>query len=310
MAIDRGPHPLRRVKRAIPAATVAVLLALACVASVPVGAPDAPASAARHFLITPGSNAPYATPGAGGPATTAPSLAVEAIERATDAPGVTLAVAVADLASGYSAGDVAATEPMYAASLVKVVLAVDVLQRRRSGLEVGPEALALIQRALGPSDDQAMNLLWTAFDGPSAVTRVARQLGLTATRPPADPSQWGESLVSARDMVIVYRHVLQDMPAWDRELIMGALAGAPPIAADGFDQAFGLQAPAAAPSAAAKQGWMCCPDDRINLHSVGTLGEQRRFVVALLSSQPLDEGYDGARETLTAAAAAARAALP
>ncbi|MPZ64570.1 MAG: hypothetical protein GEU83_03300 [Pseudonocardiaceae bacterium] len=186
----------------------------------------------------------------------------------------------------------------------------DVLQRRRSGLAVGAEDLALIRRALGPSDDQAMNLLWTRFDGPVAVSRVARQLGLSATGPPADPSQWGESLVSARDTVVLYRHVLDELPAWDRELIMTALATAPPVAADGFDQAFGLQAAVPGLTIATKQGWMCCREDRINLHSTGALGEQRRFVVALLSNQPVGRGYDGARETVTAAADAVRAALP
>lgn len=290
------------------AAAVGVMLAALCVTSVRVDAPDAAPSPPDRADSPKGT---YTTPGA---TTTAPSRPAAAVSAADETvagrPDVTLAIAVADRATGEFAGSMSGTEPMYSASLVKIILAVDLLQRRRAGLAVGAEDLALIRRALGPSDDQAMNLLWSRFDGPAAVSRVARRLELSATGPPAEPSQWGESLVSARDMVVLYRHVLDDLPAWDRELIMTALATAPPIAADGFDQAFGLQAPSSGRSMPAKQGWMCCVEDRINLHSTGALGEQRRFVVALLSNQPVGPGYDGARETVTGAADAVRGELP
>lgn len=313
MGIGRGSLPLRCARTAIPIAVVAVLLAAVCVTSGREVAPVTSATGSPPQGWTDSGTRPYATRGTGDPADTAstgPVMAIAAIdELVAVSSDVTLAAAVADRDTWELVGGISGTAPMYSASLVKIVLAVDVLQRRRSGLAVGPEDLALIRRALGPSDDQAMNLLWTGFDGPAAVSRVARQLGLSATHPPADPSQWGESLTSARDMVVLYRHVLDEMPARDRELIMGALVTAPPIAADGFDQTFGLQAAASDPTAAAKQGWMCCLDDRINLHSVGALGEQRRFVIALLSSHPVEQGYDVARETVTAAAVAVRAAL-
>ncbi len=296
-------------------AAVGVMLAAVCVTSGRVDAPNTATAPSPQARIDTGTM-PYTTPGTDDSAAAVPSGAATAVTAAVTAADdvvsgrsdVTLAVAVADRATGEFVGSMSGTEPMYAASLVKIIIAVDVLQRRRSGLAVDAEDVALIRRALGPSDDQAMNLLWTRFDGPAAVSRVARQLGLSATRPPVDPSQWGESLVSAHDMVLLYRHVLGELPPWDRELIMTALATAPPVAADGFAQDFGLQA-APGRSLAAKQGWMCCPDDRINLHSTGALGEQRRFVVALLSNQPAGRGYDGARETVTAAADAVRAAL-
>jgi hypothetical protein len=279
-------------------AVVALLVAVGCAAaSAPVAEPDTGMAAAAGR-----ASAPYPTPGTG--RTASVTAAVAAVDRLSAArPAVTVSVAVLDRATGRFASNAAGTKPMYSASVIKIVLAVDMLQRRA----VSPADLALLRRALGPSDDKAMNVLWTRLDGPSAVSRVARQLGLTATRPPANPSQWGQALVSARDMVVVFRHILDSMPAADRELIMGTLAGAPPIAADGFNQAFGLMA--AAPSAAAKQGWMCCVDGRIQLQSVGTLGEQRRFVVALLSSHPAGRGHDDARKIVNAAADAVRAAL-
>ncbi len=292
--------------RRVRIAGVALLVAAGCVAA---SAPMAgPASRPDTGVVASSgrTTAPYPTPGTGRSVSAASvAAAVAAVDELSAArPAVTLSVAVADRATGRIASNAAGTRPMYSASLVKLVLAIDVLQRR----PVSAADLALLRRALGPSDDQAMNVLWTRFDGPSALSRVARQLGLTATSPPADPSQWGQALVSARDMVVVFRYILDAMPAADRELIMSTLAGAPRIAADGFNQAFGLAA--AAPSTATKQGWMCCVDDRIQLHSVGTLGEQHRFVVALLSSHPAGRGYDDAREIVNAAADAVRAALP
>ena len=222
-------------------------------------------------------------------------------------PGTTVGVAVRDRHTGETAIGSSGAVPMYAASLVKIVVAIDVLERRRAGLPVTPQHVELIRRALGPSDDKAMNTLWARFDGPGAVARVATQVGLTDTRAPRDPSQWGETLLSARDVVKLYDHVLSGMSAEDRELIIGALAAAPPIATDGFDQAFGLLA--GAPPVASKQGWMCCLAGQIVLHSTGIPGPDRRFVVALLSSQPRRVGYEGARAMLTAVTDAVRAPL-
>lgn len=248
-------------------------------------------------------------PGAASPAPRAGSAVAAAAAGdavATATPGVTLGVAVRDRATGETAVGAAGALPMYSASLVKIVVAVDVLQRRRTGLPVSPQAIELIHRSLGPSDDQAMNALWVRFDGPGAVGRVAAQLGLAETRTPQDPSQWGEALLSARDAVTLYDHVLTGMPAGDRELIIGALGSAPAVATDGFDQAFGLRAAAPVPS---KQGWMCCQGGRITLHSVGAADPDRRFVVALLSSQPRSAGYDGARSAVTTVAAAVQGPL-
>ncbi|MQA14389.1 MAG: hypothetical protein GEV09_09505 [Pseudonocardiaceae bacterium] len=308
---DLAHHDLRRHRarrRVLLAAAAAVLLLAAGSSGLRSGGGPLSADVAPHES-TPG--VAYAIGERSSEAEVAPTgLAVAATaavdELVVPMPGTTLGVAVADRATGERAIGRTGAEPFYSASLVKIIMAVDVLQRRHAGLPVSPTDLKLLRRALGPSDDEAMNLLWVRFDGPEAVARVARQLGLRETHPPADPSQWGETVVSARDIVTVYRHVLDGMPAADRELITAALATAPATAADGFDQAFGL---APLSGAKSKQGWMCCPDGHIQLHSAGTLGEQQRFVVALLSSIPADRGYDAGRGTVTAAAGTVRATL-
>lgn len=271
----------------------------------PLGGAGRPSTAAED--PSPPAPAPRAVPDGRAAAATS---AVDALGAAN--PGTVLGVAVLDRNTGELATGASAGVPMYSASLVKVIVAVDVLDRRRTGLPVDDGDLALIRRALGPSDDDAMNALWTSFDGIGAIGRVAAALGLQDSRAPDDPSQWGESIVSARDMVTVYSHVLDGMPPADRDLLLGAMAAAPPVAADGFDQAYGLLSAGPRPDVAAKQGWLCCLGGMITLHSTGALdgaGQPSRYVVALLSSQPRGVGYDGARSTVTAASDAARAPL-
>lgn len=289
-----------------------VLLVLAAACGLP-AEPAAPVAAPSSALPAP----PLAT-------TSAP---LDAARRAVDAaqaaaaPSTELGVAVLDRDTGDVAVGDRGDEPFYTASIAKLVVVLDILDRRRDGLAVPDDALDLIRRALGPSDDDAMNALWVRFDGPGAAQRVSADLGLIATTAPPDPSQWGQMSVSATDVVRIYAHVLDEMPPADRELVVDSLAAAPAIAADGFDQAFGLPSPevrqAGQPVITAKQGWMCCfpaPGARAvqqyYLHSAAALGTQQRFVVVLLSRIPSGPGWEPARAELTAIALAATGALP
>lgn len=223
-------------------------------------------------------------------------------------PGLELGMAVLDTGTGELSGSASAT-PMYAASLTKLVVVVDIVERRRAEqLPVTDSDVALIERALGPSDDVAMNELWTRFDGQGAVSRVSGWLGLTGTRPPQDASYWGEMVTSAADVVRLYAHVSK-MSETDRQLILGALASAPAVAADGFSQDFGLLAAGAVNGPVVKQGWMCCFEQAAYLHSAGFVGSDHRFVVALLSRRPYEASWATSRDGLTAVASAVGSVL-
>lgn len=252
---------------------------------------------------------PSRPPAERGPAT----LGVTAAERAADERSQ-LAVAVLDRATGELAVGARGNESFYAASLSKIVLAVDILDRRRyEGLTVTETDLDLIRRALGPSDDSAMNVLWTRFDGVGAAARVSPRAGLTGTTAPHDRSQWGEMTTTAADVTRLWGYVLEVMLPEDGAFIVDAMATAPPLARDGFDQRFGLLAPAitgpGGPGAVAKQGWMCCLGGQYYLHSAGVLGADRRFVVAVLARLPRDGGWEAARAEVTEIATAAARGL-
>jgi len=188
------------------------------------------------------------------------------------------------------------------ASLVKLLIAIDVLERG-----AGPTDREQVSRMLTMSDDGLASMFWVREGGPALVTRTSTELGLTGVRPPEVSGRWGEVVVTPRDVVGIYRHVLALPPA-DRDLIVEALGAAPRVAADGFDQHFGIPDGLAA-QWAIKQGWGS-NDQAMVLHSTGLVGPGLRYVVVLLTEHPLGSGWRTCARSVTAAAGALHGALP
>src|SRR5262249_33262570 len=144
--------------------------------------------------------------------------------------------------------------------------------------------------------------LWAAGGGPAIVTRMVNLLRLTSTQPPNDPGEWGDTLITAQDMVTVYRYIIEQLPKPDQDLILGSLADTPKIAADGFDQYFGIPDGMPNTSWAVKQGWGTS-GSRAVMNSTGVVGPGWRYVVVLLTSAPANS-YSTVPAVSTAAAAA------
>ncbi len=221
-------------------------------------------------------------------ATSAPSLPVpDGAALAALVPGK-LSVLVHDRETGK---DVVSHRPDAAytsASLVKLLIALEALQRG----EPADEVVEMLSR----SDDEVASRLWTKLGGPSIVTRWAARTGMASTRPPADPLHWGSTLVTAADVARCYRYLLDEAPASTREVVLGALGHATERGADGFDQFFGLPAVVRA-DRAVKQGWSCCDPGR-NLHTSGLVGA--RYVVVVLTAQPAATSWATATQRVTA----------
>jgi hypothetical protein len=239
---------------------------------------------------------------ADGDAVRAAAASVDVL-NAAQPPVAAYGVAVLDRVSGQLGVGSQGATPLYSASVVKLFTAVAILH----GAEVGGPLLtdsqrADIQRALSLSDDNAMNALWEQFGGPKTVTDMIGLANLRDTRPPANPGEWGETLISARDVVAVYQFLLTSMTQADRDTVLGALAGAQDVGADGFDQTFGLLRSPRPLGVAAKQGWMI-DGPTLYLHSTGVSGAGARYVIALLSAQPATVGYETGRAYVSAAVA-------
>ncbi|MGR7027340.1 serine hydrolase [Geodermatophilus sp. URMC 62] len=194
----------------------------------------------------------------------------------------------------------AADRPFPTASLVKLFLAEDVLHRARTGqLTLQPRDWRLLQAMISASDDPAASELWDRFDGPRTVRDVAARYRLTGTAPPADPTQWGETTTTAGDLARFLALLPTVASPADATTLLVWMRTATPLAADGFDQRFGLLG-AVPGRPAVKQAWMCCLGGSRHLHSVGVVGTR---VVVLLSEVPRSVGYPRAAAALTAAAA-------
>ncbi len=230
--------------------------------------------------------------------------------------GVTAGVAVFDRRSGSFTEQVNPALPFRSASVVKLLITLDLLGDR------GPDALEALDRArvdamLRASDDDAASLFWTVNGAGAIIDRMVRKLGLTDTaRPPAThPGYWGYTALSARDTVRIYRYLLDTAPAAVRDYVMGGLRSSTRCADDGYDQHFGIPGAFERPWAV-KQGWSgfrsggcttpaaATPAARTGgpavagvdlgrpaLHSTGTVGPDDRAIVAVLTLHPDGTSY-------------------
>ncbi len=214
--------------------------------------------------------------------TPAPAYAQDMIAAGLNAAAKNLTVGAAVLDMNTGDLQVGGSTGFYSASLSKLMLVVDMLDRD-DDLSTSDEQW--ISRALSLSDDNAMNALWSKFDGPDAMTRVAAGLGMAGTATPDDPSQWGETVVSPAGFARLYQHILSEMDEGDRDRIVEDLTAAQPTAADGYHQFFGLLGQPA--QVYAKQGWMYY-GSKLYLHSAGVVHDDSGdYVVVLMTVQPV-----------------------
>lgn len=193
---------------------------------------------------------------------------------------------VYDRMTGMTLRSVNADAQFRTASLVKLLIAIDLVQR---GIVTPENPSPRMARMLSHSDDTMADLLWTEEGGPHIVTRTASKLGLKGTKPPATPGRWGDTEITANDVVKIYQYILiLGLPAEQRNLLLDPLRNAPRIAGDGTNQYFGI--PSALPRPwAIKQGW-AAGRGGIDAHTSGLVGEGDRYILVVLTHYP--EGGD------------------
>ena len=223
------------------------------------------------------------------------------VTRAAQAvlPNVQVAFEIFDRTQGTVLISQGGDRQFAAMSVVKLLIALDVLARDNSAIQGGLRQD--LHQMLATSDDEIADDLWTAGGGPAIVTRMVSLLGLTGARPPEDPGMWGDTLITAQDMVTVYRYITDQLNEPERDLILGALSDAPKIAADGFNQYFGI--PDGMPNTrwAVKQGWGTSGSQAV-MNTTGLVGPGWRYVVVVLAAAPATS-YSAAPAAVTAGAA-------
>lgn len=231
-----------------------------------------------------------------------PSLA-DAVSNAVAAvPDGLIGIAVYDRRRGGLIGSYEADQSFATESVVKVLIGLDNLDRGGSS--------ARVAEMISRSDDATAGELWVAGGDTAVLTRMIAKIGLTKTVPPASPGRWGDTTVTANDLVTVYRYLLDRAPADERDIVLAAMRGATNHGADGFDQYFGI--PYAVGSSrpwAVKQGWACCKPDRV-LNTTGLLDNDNRYIVVVLTSHDASSTYPHDADEITASVRALLTALP
>ena len=242
-----------------------------------------------------------------------PALARQSVD-ATDDLGLSLTEmggGILDRDSGQVTLGENGTTQFYCASVLKLFVITALLHDQEAGeVTLSGADLTNVTRALELSDDNAMDALWEHYSGPKLVTQMIALAHLQDTQLPSDLSQWGETLISARDVLSVYQYVFNSLDATDSRLVLNDLNHATPSGADGFNQSFGLLAPGVRTSTTkAKQGWMDYGDKTMMLHTTGVVGSQDQYVIAVLSLQRMSSGWAAGRSNINRATEALLGAL-
>lgn len=207
------------------------------------------------------------------------TAAVEAAVDAANLTGVTESVVVMNRQTGSVTTSINADAAVPTMSLVKLMLAADVIDQAGGVDQVDSDTLAQLHRMIAVSDDSIAQDFYDADGRGAIITRVAANYGLTGTTPAPNPRYWGDVRVTADDMASLLFQLLSSRFSglWFAE----AMEAAEDNGADGFDQNFGMNAVSGTGS---KQGWGCCLDDVLAIHSVGFTAGQ--IVVVLSTSDP------------------------
>lgn len=188
--------------------------------------------------------------------------------------GERASVAVEDTTTGAytAAGD--ADGQYSSASVVKVLMATDLLL---TGQMSGTTA-ATANQMIVASDDDAADALYGLVGGDSVLTTIAARYNIpNLGSPPAETGQWGETQITADGLVHLYAKLKADPQVWP--WLSNAMSSTVRRGSDGTDQFFGI--PTAAADWAVKQGWMTGLGPGSSYNSTGYVDGNRYAVVIL-----------------------------
>lgn len=232
-------------------------------------------------------------------------------------PGMTASYLMVDRQSGRT---VAKDEhkQFRSASLVKVLIALDYLERLGPDAEIPPADAELMRPMLRSSANDPASELWVRGGYEQVIYRMSAQLGLVDTDPPADRGMWGYTATTAADVVRMYRYILEKADPDHREFIMGHLRAITQCSGT-WDQSWGIPSAVGRPYAA-KQGWSawgstppagdCAAGPRLStsdevdltsplMHTSGTLGWQDSKILVVMTLQPQGTTYTESARRIT-----------
>jgi hypothetical protein len=216
---------------------------------------------------------------------------VEARNYAETRPG-TVGIVLRDRKSGVMWRNEHADDMTWTASTIKLAMVVNLLERNRAGkIKLTADDRRLMNAMLHSSDDDAADTLWKRYGGATfnaafpkyGMTDLVAQKGYSASFP-----YWGFEKCTTNDLDRLINYVLDTVPAEDRAYIVGQMRQVGP------EQQWGVWGP----DSGAKNGWSE-EDGGWVMNSVGFVGQDERYTLAIMNNLKGEGAYDDGRATDT-----------
>lgn len=224
---------------------------------------------------------------------------IAAVQSYLDSRPGTTGVVLHDLATDAVWENDHATDPTWTASTIKLAMVVDLFTRDRAGeITLTDDDRALIEAMLHSSDDDAADTLWHRYAGGDrmAYNNNFPTYGMTSLVPQRGYSEhfpyWGFQKCTPEDLDRLIHYVLTDLPADERNYIVGELRSVD------ANQQWGVWGAGPAAQPGNKDGWSE-EDGGWVMNSVGFVGPDQRFTLAVMNNLRGEGDYDTGRETVT-----------
>ena len=185
-----------------------------------------------------------------------------------------------------------AGDKVWTASTIKLAMTVNLLERHRAGkIRLTTEDRRLMTAMLHSSDDDAADALWKRYGGATFNAAFPRygMTGLVAQRGYSAPfPYWGFEKCTTDDLDRLVNHVLDKTHPDDRAYIVDQMRGVGP------EQQWGVWGP----DSGVKNGWSQ-EDTGWVMNSVGFVGTDQRYTLAIMNDLGREGGYDEGRATDT-----------
>ncbi|MCP2247236.1 Beta-lactamase enzyme family [Lentzea aerocolonigenes] len=204
----------------------------------------------------------------------------------------TVGIVLRDRKSGVMWRNDHADDMTWTASTIKLAMVVNLLERHRAGkIKLSNDDRRLMTAMLHSSDDDAADTLWKRYGGATfnaafgkyGMTSLVAQRGYSSSFP-----YWGFEKCTTNDLDRLINYVLDTVPAEDREYIVGQMRQVGP------EQQWGVWGP----DSGTKNGWSE-EDGGWVMNSVGFVGKDARYTVAIMNNLKGEGGYDEGRATDT-----------
>ncbi|QUQ67373.1 class A beta-lactamase-related serine hydrolase [Kutzneria sp. CA-103260] len=186
---------------------------------------------------------------------------------------------------------------VWTASTIKLAMTVNLFLRDKAGqITLTAADRDLIQRMLNSSDDKAADTLWFKYAGADHMTfnNAFPTYGMTSLQPQKGFSNfypyWGFQKCTPDDLDALINYVLTKLPADTRDYITGQLRAVAP------DQQWGVWAAGPAAQPGNKDGWSQEQGGWV-MNTVGFVGPDARYTLAVMNSLNGQGGYDDGQET-------------